>query len=412
VIVLISLSLITHQTLPDSTYKAWLKINSNDPTEPVISVPVTLIVSKRNQPPVVGPLPDTSFLEDDSLMLDLDDYVEDPDDPDSSLTWTYSVYGTSGGEVIPAEYTLGNLTLYLSPKIEEGKRDLIDLSRKPFHKLKISGRADVKSFHFIKGIRYKEKLPVVLEDGPIYIEIDSLTHIATMKADPNWNGSFNVIFTATDPGGLSDSDTMFVEVVPVNDPPVITDWGPPSPDTVEVSDTLYISAEDIDNDSLIYIWSVNGTVDNSAQDTFYIYTPTKPGVDTVISIVSDGELADSVEWIIIAQPKGIMEYGRELPRVFSLSQNSPNPFRGSTKILYTIAFTGSPNKKSYVMLRVYNITGKLIRTLVDQAETPGYYRVIWDGRDDYGRKVPAGIYFYRLKADSKIIGTKKLILLR
>ncbi len=98
-----------------------------------------------------------------------------------------------------------------------------------------------------------------------------------------------------------------------------------------------------------------------------------------------------------------------LPKSFSLSQNYPNPFNPTTLIRYTIpAVSDQPSK---VSLKVYNILGQEVRTLINKKQAPGYYRVIWDGKDEDGAPVSSGIYFYRLVARD-FVGVKKMILLK
>ncbi|MEW6013856.1 MAG: M6 family metalloprotease domain-containing protein [Candidatus Zixiibacteriota bacterium] len=101
---------------------------------------------------------------------------------------------------------------------------------------------------------------------------------------------------------------------------------------------------------------------------------------------------------------------RVLPQNFVLRQNYPNPFNPTTRIDYTLkAVTGAeiPNTN----IRVYNILGQEIRTLVDRKELPGNYSVEWDGTDRNGVRVASGIYFYRLTrgADKE---TRKMVLLK
>ncbi|MFC1509701.1 NosD domain-containing protein, partial [Candidatus Omnitrophota bacterium] len=97
----------------------------------------------------------------------------------------------------------------------------------------------------------------------------------------------------------------------------------------------------------------------------------------------------------------------EIPEKFKLSHNSPNPFNPVTTIGYDIpdGVTGT------VSLKVYDMRGALIRTLVDGVRSPGHYSSTWNGRDENGRRVSSGVYLYRLQADG-FKETKKMILLR
>ena len=105
--------------------------------------------------------------------------------------------------------------------------------------------------------------------------------------------------------------------------------------------------------------------------------------------------------------------GGILPRECFLSQNYPNPFNSNTAISYQLS--GVSGRPSAVTLRVYNILGQLVRTLVDDYREAGYYKVCWNGRDDLGKEVSSGVYFYRLEVKNdrlKITKVRKMILLR
>jgi hypothetical protein len=91
--------------------------------------------------------------------------------------------------------------------------------------------------------------------------------------------------------------------------------------------------------------------------------------------------------------------------VFSLEQNQPNPFNPVTKIRFSI------DRDAVVMLSIYDVSGKRVKTLVNRPLKAGRYTEEWNGRDAQGRELASGVYFYRLKAGSKII-TKKMVLLK
>lgn len=89
----------------------------------------------------------------------------------------------------------------------------------------------------------------------------------------------------------------------------------------------------------------------------------------------------------------------------ALHAGAPNPFRSSTTISYATPERGA------VSVRVYDIRGRSVRTLVDEVQTARFHTAIWDGRDDDGREVDSGVYFIRLQAGDKTI-TKRSLLLR
>ena len=96
-----------------------------------------------------------------------------------------------------------------------------------------------------------------------------------------------------------------------------------------------------------------------------------------------------------------------LPRVFSLSQNSPNPFNPST----TIAFTVPEGNKERVTLEIFDLRGGLVKKLVDEVREGGFYTVFWDGTSDSGLAAASGVYFYRLRAGN-YSQVRKMVLLK
>ncbi len=82
-----------------------------------------------------------------------------------------------------------------------------------------------------------------------------------------------------------------------------------------------------------------------------------------------------------------------IPEKYGLYPNAPNPFNPSTTIRYDVPAGGGE-----MTLRIYDVSGRLIRTLVDGPQTAGEKTVTWNGRDEQGRSVVSGVYFYRLQA--------------
>jgi hypothetical protein len=95
----------------------------------------------------------------------------------------------------------------------------------------------------------------------------------------------------------------------------------------------------------------------------------------------------------------------EEPVAFGLSQNSPNPFNPTTTINFSVA------DNSHVTIKVYDVLGRHVTTLVDRGYTPGHHQVVWNGTDVGGNLVSNGIYFYRIDAGS-FHDTKKMLFLK
>ncbi len=94
-----------------------------------------------------------------------------------------------------------------------------------------------------------------------------------------------------------------------------------------------------------------------------------------------------------------------LPSEYALFQNYPNPFNPSTQISFDIP------KSEFVTLRVYNLLGQDVKTLINQSMVPGRYTVEWNGNDMLNSDVASGVYFYELRGES-FISRKKMLLIR
>lgn len=105
------------------------------------------------------------------------------------------------------------------------------------------------------------------------------------------------------------------------------------------------------------------------------------------------------------QVTDVEENGLFGPDKFTLEQNYPNPFNPTTTILYRLA------RPITVNLSIYNVLGEKVITLVHGKQTTGEHEIIWDGRDNKGRLVGSGIYFYRIEA-SGFVKTYKMMLLK
>jgi hypothetical protein len=114
-------------------------------------------------------------------------------------------------------------------------------------------------------------------------------------------------------------------------------------------------------------------------------------------------LLEDVDFRGTKLPHGPVSALVEPPEKFVLSQNYPNPFNPETTIRYQTP------KNMRVTLRIFNALGQVIRVLVDEDKPAGYYTATWDGRNELGKQVNSGIYWYRLEAGN-YVETKKMIM--
>ncbi len=94
-----------------------------------------------------------------------------------------------------------------------------------------------------------------------------------------------------------------------------------------------------------------------------------------------------------------------IPSAFELSQNYPNPFNPSTIIRFSLP------QSSFVTMKIYNILGQEVKTLVNENKNAGTYSVQWNGDNNFGTKVASGAYIYRIVAGPNVV-TKKMILMK
>ncbi len=190
------------------------------------------------------------------------------------------------------------------------------------------------------------------------------------------------------PGFDRDTITFRITMNIDGTPGFTSKWGYRSPivklpfrvDSVEIISTNADTAVIADNFALMYIWH-QGQADLTAGTERY------------------------VTFTAVRRHVGVTEPGA-LPGIATLFSTAPNPFSGKTLIRYNLVGT-----ETRVSLKVFDRSGRLARTLVDEQLRPGAYTAVWDGRDQAGRNLAAGVYFCRVKT-SGWTSSRKLMLLR
>jgi hypothetical protein len=116
-------------------------------------------------------------------------------------------------------------------------------------------------------------------------------------------------------------------------------------------------------------------------------SPLVCAVEVIATVAKSGDRADEA---------------RNVPPRFELCQNYPNPFNPETAIRYTLT------EESWVQLRIYNILGEEVKTLVDEVQEEGYKTVVWNGQDNSGELVSSGVYLCRIHAGT-FVETRKMV---
>ncbi len=139
------------------------------------------------------------------------------------------------------------------------------------------------------------------------------------------------------------------------------------------------------------------------QDSVFTFLSWSDGDSISHTIVVPDSSATYTANYIYDAPTGIGD--PLIPEKVALYQNVPNPFNPTTVIRYDVSAGGAR-----VSLRVFDVSGQLIRTLVDGNVTAGRKTAFWDGRDTRGNRVSSGVYFYRLQAGDRVFNRKMTFL--
>ncbi|MDD5529497.1 MAG: T9SS type A sorting domain-containing protein [bacterium] len=237
-------------------------------------------------------------------------------------------------------------------------------------------------------------------------------------------GTHNISFSAKDSGGLVSSDaiTLFVVSDTLTDVyltgnDITTSESPILNDTCWINCTVKNTLRDANCIVSIYLNGLDSLHLLNSNSIFIeanksailsaMWAPQAMGNDTIwvkVSGVSPSEsntsnnIASKVFTVIAVEEKPLV------PVVLYLNQNYPNPAYNSTFIKFSVPSTEK------ISLKVYDISGKLVKTIVNGEYKPGYYTVQWNADNDYDRKLSSGVYFIRLQSNKKTFTRKTVIL--
>jgi putative cofactor-binding repeat protein len=252
------------------------------------------------------------------------------------------------------------------------------------------------------------------------MNVDSLkyngtdTIVAFVSIEPNTIlGDRNIFVVNPAPGGGTSTDLIFSIIN--HKPTVINLISPVNSSTVYLPhggpiEFMWKSSIDLDvEDSVLYSINIKG-----------------PGIDTTLSGVNDTAMTMDIELLlqmhqyyrwtvsatdgydVVASPdtfsfftdfgEDVKDLGIGTPTEYAIKQNYPNPFNPTTVINYQLPI------ESWVTVKVYNVLGEEITTLVDELQVAGFKSAIWNAQ-----QLPSGIYFVRMRADT-YSDVKKIVL--
>ena len=156
-----------------------------------------------------------------------------------------------------------------------------------------------------------------------------------------------------------------------------------------------------------YSWTLNENPPVNADPNQNPITWDKKNMK-IVAFIQDFGTSEVLQAATIARTGGVhtgIDNELILPDGFNLDQNYPNPFNPSTRISYDLP------EQAQIILGIYDLLGKSIKILVNQSQDAGKKIAVWDGTDNLGRQVSAGVYLYRIQA-GEFTQTRKMLLLK
>ncbi|MDZ7725762.1 MAG: cohesin domain-containing protein [candidate division KSB1 bacterium] len=246
-------------------------------------------------------------------------------------------------------------------------------------------------------------LPVYIESGIARDTLARFTFKTAILVDANgdtlpvWTKSGSVVIRVTE-----------------NLPPVVYS-APVGLQELQVAEmaVFTLTAEDPEGDSLYYFISWGDSSVTGWQGPYagavekrFGHSWSEPGDYAVVARARDmyehvSEWSDTL-WVNVTYASDVNENGHSITQ-FSLLQNYPNPFNPSTRISYEVP------QDAHIRIKVFDVRGACIRTLVDREKTTGRYTLTWNGRDERGNRVPSGVYIYRLVTPEQTLARKMVL---
>ena len=226
-----------------------------------------------------------------------------------------------------------------------------------------------------------------LTESPENMTINAETGL--IEWTPTTEGEFNVIVTASNGVSPAATQVFTINVVQLIAPAITS-----TPELVATTGMLYEYTVEATGSPEPALALTEGPEDMTLDpETGLIsWTPVQDGEFSVTITATNGVEPDAVQsftiTVMLASNTNVEE---SLVSEFQLNQNFPNPFASSTTIVYNLP---SPD---HVNLNVYDMLGRHVKALVDSQQAPGSHQIEWDGYDQQGSALPAGVYFVRIQ---------------
>jgi len=425
-----------------------IKFYVHDPDGADSSDLVMVTVLPKNDPPVIGELPFIEVTENDSIQLEFGSFTHDVDD--TTLTFTISAITNDDKITIsPATFVsenVGDSVLFTPEKLwsdeatirviasDEEASDTatftLDVLRVPRPLLDIS---------VVQNNAFGNYIQVILTDTEskatsINVEIQNEDMVIDTIAPHTWSTDFNFGVSGTysvdvyAPAEVGHTDTSEAFALAVARSAgrwsgrsqdgrfsVVGDPGSVLYDQSFLIVDSSLFASDFNDQASYVLGDENYRFDKpievrfgSIRDDLAIYRR-KNGViwEELPSLYIDGEV------FTLSEKTGYFKLGPKtiiVPEVTNIHQNYPNPFNPVTTIMYDIGLLDGLSQK--VTIKIYNLLGQHVKTLVENKDQIGQFRIRWNGQDKFGQTMGSGVYFVQLTTKTGIVKNKKMMLLK
>lgn len=416
-----------HFTAPKDWYgKDTVLFIVKDPEGAADTLKTIIRVIGVNEPPrVTQDTVKISFNQDDSLLVDMKPWAVDPDS--DRMFWQLSA------------------SLVINSHIDS-VRNMLKLTTSPHFAGTVMLRAIVSDSVGFRDtcwvkimVSAKNLPPLILSAHPVrdsvFIDKRGTIDFGVLAVDPEGDAfqrfwlvdgiprGIDSVFRYIPPSGFEGIQEVKVVIFDGKNT-IERKWsvvtGPVSSVTLE-----YFTVRESNEQGICLKWSVTG----SENTLFNVYRSrsqsgdfkliTSRPVDAVDPIkglyqwydrdVSAGEiyyyLLESVDEKGASSLFGPLTGMVNTPSEWDLGQNYPNPFNSNTRIPFRVPYT------THIKLSLYDIRGRLVRVIINEKKSPGYYSVEWDGKNSYGIPVASGVYIVQIIGD-KFQKSKKIVLIR
>ncbi len=366
--------------------------------------------------PVITSLPDVKFSEDGEFSLNLDAFISDEDHGATQMRW---------GVRLLAAANSSDAFVSLAKKKTKSEMPGNPAQRPGLYKEDAAFESSASDLGLL-GIDDTGSTSILTDS--IEVSVDNQTRSIAIKGVQNYytRQAIPLVVIATDPSGLTDRDTIEINIDGVNDMPAAFSRVVPNDGasfTHNAAVLAWRQSSDVDNDALTY--SLNILI-NGLLDTTFVMADTTKFIDfnSLLALtqstrvfwtvkVSDGQIDRSADngigYFDLALITSVESTEKVVPGTYALHANYPNPFNPTTTLSYDLP------ERAEVSLEIYNVLGEKLRSLFDGTQPAGQHTLVWDAKDDSGIQVTSGVYFLRMVAKGggkSVVMTHRMMLMK